>query len=79
MQFLEWKLCFDFKSRKFVSNIIGSDNGLVPNRWQGVILTDDDQVYWYTPSGHFYKSLIVIVKQHSSYIHHCLYKYKKLH
>ena len=52
IHFLEWKLLY-FDSNLTVCShrsnwqdvIIGSDNGLVHNRWQAITWTNDDQVY----------------------------------
>ena len=52
--FLEWKLsnlkqnfteiCFSLYNWRYVG--IGSDNGLMPNRWQAIIWTNDGLVQW---------------------------------
>ena len=54
MHFVEWKsLCFDLNFTEVCKSqgsneqeiIFGSDNGLVPNKQQAIIRTDDNLVY----------------------------------
>ena len=44
MKIIGFAICVQGSNRLDV--IIGSDNGLSPNRWQAILWTNDGLVYW---------------------------------
>ena len=67
MHFLIWKcknFVKDFNETNYQYFRIGSDDGLAPSRWQAIIWTNDNPVYW-----DIYASLSLCeLKMHLEYV-----------